>query len=67
MEIPILRPERTMIIIWISFPNAADERSPECWHHFMVMSTSSVEVDMSSSASCIYAVANPSGKYKILS
>lgn len=57
MEIPILRPERIMLIIWISFLNAADKRTPEysviSWSHLLAM--------------LLFAVANPSVKYKILS
>lgn len=54
MEIPILRLEKMMPIIWIIFLNAADE-------------TIHNVVSLHGHASCIYATANPSGKYKICS
>lgn len=56
ISVPILRPERIIIIIWISFLNAADKRNPECsvisWLQLLLM--------------LLYAVASPSGKYKTL-
>lgn len=54
MEIPISRLEKMMPIIWISFLNSAHE-------------TIHNVASLYSHASCIYATANPSGKYKILS
>lgn len=49
MEIPILRLEKMMPIIWISFLNAADE-------------TIHNVASLHGHGSCIYATANPSGK-----